>query len=88
MQYENLKKARSICELIDSFDTRIKKIDSIINHSQTRYYFELKIKIENGRDVLDMPMNAGKEFMMYVLKTEKNCLKSELLELHAKLSAL
>lgn len=33
-------------------------------------------------------MNAGKEFMMYVLKTEKNCLKSELLELHAKLSAL
>lgn len=35
-----------------------------------------------------MPMNAGKEFMMYVLKTEKNCLKSELLELHAKLSAL
>lgn len=88
MKYENLEKARKICQIISVLERRIQDLDKIIDSSST-YTFELKIKnVHSDREVYDQYLSLDREFMMYVLKNEKSSIKGRLLEKHAELSTL
>lgn len=88
MKYENLEKAKKICQLISVLERRIKDVDEVINSSST-YTFELEIKnVHTDKTVCEHYLSLDREFMMYVLKNERSCIKGRLLEKYAELSTL
>jgi len=88
MKYENLEKARKICQLISVLENRIKDVDAVIDSSSI-YTFKLEIRNVHSEKLLcDHYLSLDREFMMYVLKNERSCIKGRLLEKYAELSTL